>query len=173
MLPAATGGHDYTLIERMRAGKKIVVHGDGSSLWVMTHHRDFALGFTGVLGNKQAIGQAYHITSDEVLNWDQIYTTMAEAAGVKPHFVHVPTDLIARTVPEWGPGLLGDKAWSLVFDKSKIKKLVPEFKAVIPFSAGMKEWVDWMDADPRHRGISPEANDAQERILQAYERSGI
>ena len=119
----------------MRAGKPVVVHGDGSSLWTLTHHRDFAVGFVGLLGNPHAIGQSFHITSDECLSWNQIYTIVAQAAGVEPQLVHVPSELIARYDPEWGASLLGDKAHSVIFDNRKIRQLVPQFLPAIPFLA--------------------------------------
>jgi nucleoside-diphosphate-sugar epimerase len=168
MLPCAMGGHDYTVIDRIRKGQPLVVHGDGTSLWVMTHARDFALAFVGMLGKPESLGQAYHITSDEVLNWDQIYTQIAEAAGAKPKFVHIPTDFIVKHDPSSEGSLLGDKSWSLVFDNSKIKRLVPDYKAVIPFIQGMKESVAWMDADPSRRTINQEANQKLDSLIAAF-----
>ena len=120
----------------MRAGKPVVVHGDGTSLWTLTHHRDFAVGFVGLLGNPHAIGQSFHITSDKSLSWNQIYTIVAQAAGVEPQLVHVPSELIARYDPEWGASLLGDKAHSMIFDNRKIRQLVPQFQPTIPFWQG-------------------------------------
>ena len=128
-----TGG--YTSVARMRQGKPVVVHGDGTSTWVLTHHRDFAVGFVGLLGNTAAVGEAFHITSDELLTWNQIYALVGRAAGVEPKLVHVPSDVIARYDPEWGAGLLGDKAHSVIFDNSKIKRFVPDFRAVHPLFA--------------------------------------
>ena len=141
-----TGG--YTSVARMRQGKPVVVQGDGTSTWVLTHHRDFAVGLVGLLGNAAAIGEAFHITSDEVLTWNQIYTLVGHAAGVEPRLVHVPSDVIARHDPEWGAALLGDKAHSVVFDNRKIKRLVPNFAPAIPFSRGADEIMAWYDADP-------------------------
>ncbi|HSR35368.1 MAG TPA: SDR family oxidoreductase [Anaerolineae bacterium] len=161
-------GH-YTDIDRMRKGKKVVVHGDGTSLWVLTHHEDLAKGFVGLLGNPHAIGHAFHITSDEVLTWNQIYTILAHAAGVEPQIVHVPSDLIAVFDPEVGAGLLGDKAHSVIFDNSKIKRLVPDFAATIPFSQGAEEIVAWFDADPARQVVDEQANDLIDRIIAAYE----
>ena len=161
-------GH-YTDIDRMRKGKKVVVHGDGTSLWVLTHHDDFAKGFVGLLGNHHAIGHAFHITSDEVLTWNQIYTILAHAAGVEPQIVHVPSDLIAVFDPEVGAGLLGDKAHSVIFDNTKIKRLVPDFAATIPFSQGAREIVAWYDADPARQVVDEQANHLFDRIIAAYE----
>jgi nucleoside-diphosphate-sugar epimerase len=161
----------YTVIDRMRKGKKVIVHGDGTSLWTLTHHRDFAVGFVGLLGNPHAIGDVYHITSDESLPWNQIYEIMARAACVEPRLVHVPSELIAAFDPEWGAGLLGDKAHSVIFDNSKIKHLVPEFKAVIPFSRGAEEIMAWYDADPARQVVDPEVDRMHDRIIEAYEKA--
>ncbi len=160
----------YTVIDRMRKGRKVIVHGDGTSLWTLTHHTDFAKGFVGLLGNNHAIGEAFHITSDEVLTWDQIYWLMARAAGVEsPQLVHVPSDLIAAYDQEWGDGLLGDKAHSMIFDNTKIKRLVPDFVAAIPFAQGAREIVAWFDSDPAHRVVDEKLNWTIDRILAAYE----
>jgi nucleoside-diphosphate-sugar epimerase len=161
-------GH-YTDLDRMRKGKRVIVHGDGTSLWVLTHHEDFAKGFVGLLGNPHAIGHAFHITSDEVLTWNQIYTLLAQAAGVEPQIVHVPSDLIAAFDPEVGAGLLGDKAHSVIFDNTKIKRLVPDFAATIPFSQGAREIVAWFDADPARQVVDTQVNHLIDRIIAAYE----
>jgi nucleoside-diphosphate-sugar epimerase len=160
-------GH-YTDIDRMRKGKKVVVHGDGTSLWVLTHHEDFAKGFVGLLGNDHAIGQAVQITSDEVLNWNQIYTIVGHAAGVEPQIVHVPSDVIATFDAEVGAGLLGDKAHSVIFDNSKLKRLVPDFVAAIPFSQGAREIVEWFDADPARQVVDAQVDDLIERIISSF-----
>jgi nucleoside-diphosphate-sugar epimerase len=159
----------YTVIDRMRRGKKVIVHGDGTSLWVLTHHRDFAKGFVGLLGNHHAIGQAFHITSDEVLPWDQIFTILAHAAGVEPRLIHIPSDYIAAYDPNWGASLLGDKAHSVIFDNTKIKRLVPGFVATIPFSRGAEETVAWFDADPTRQAVDDGTNQLMDRIIAAYE----
>jgi nucleoside-diphosphate-sugar epimerase len=161
----------YTDIARMRAGKPVVVHGDGTSIWTMTHHRDFAVGFVGLLGNPQAIGQTFHITSDEWLSWNQIYTIAAQAAGVEPKLVHVPSELIARYDPKWGASLLGDKAHSMVFDNSKIRKFVPEFHPVIPFQQGAEEIMAWYDEDPRRQVVDQHNDTIQERLIEAMKRT--
>ena len=124
----------YTQIGRMRAGKPVVVHGDGTSTWVLTHHTDFALGLVGLLGNPRTLGEAFHITSDELLTWNQMYGILGKAAGVDPKIVHAPSELIAQYHAEWGAGLLGDKAHSVIFDNGKIKRFVPDFVCTIPFA---------------------------------------
>ena len=160
----------YTMIDRMRRGRPVIVHGDGTSLWTMTHHKDFAKGFVGLLGHNRAIGDSFHITSDEVLTWDQIYRLLGRAAGaVAPKLVHVPSELIAAYDKDWGDGLLGDKAHSMIFDNTKIKRLVPDFVAAIPFAQGVKEIVAWYDSDPANRAVDEQLNRTIDRILAAYE----
>ena len=161
-------GH-YTALDRMRKGNKVIVHGDGSSLWVLTHHEDFARGFVGLLGHQGAIGHAFHITSDDLLTWNQIYTLLGRAAGVEPQIVYVPSDLIAAFDPEEGAGFLGDKAHSVIFDNSKIKRLVPDFAATIPFSVGAKEIVAWFDADPARQVVDEQTNHLMDTIIVAVE----
>ena len=168
-LPAAIGGHDYTIIDRMKKGKKIIVHGDGQSLWVMTHNSDFARGLLGLLGNPTAIGERYHITSDEVLTWDEIYRTMGQAAGVDPNLIHIPSDFIALFDPRIGAGLLGDKAYSVVFDNSKIKKAVPGFHATVSFADGMKRCLARFESEERRRNISEANNTIMDRIIARYQ----
>jgi len=155
----------YTAIARLRAGKPAVVHGDGTSLWVLTHHRDFAVGFVGLLGSPRAVGEAFHITSDELLTWNQIYTLLARAAGVEPNLVHVPSEIIARFDPELGAGLLGDKAHSVIFDNSKIRDFVPDFAPAIPFAAGAAEIMAWYDADPARQIINPELDRLMDALV--------
>jgi nucleoside-diphosphate-sugar epimerase len=155
----------YTAIARLRGGKPAVVHGDGTSLWVLTHHRDFAVGFVGLLGNPRAVGEAFHITSDELLTWNQIYTLLARAAGADPNMVHVPSELIARFDPELGAGLLGDKAHSVIFDNSKIRSFVPDFAPAIPFAAGAAEIMAWYDADPARQAVNPELDRLMDTLV--------
>ena len=167
--PIALGGWDsYTLIDRLKTGRRIIVHGDGSSLWVVTHSDDFARGFVGLFGNEQAIGQAFHITSDEVLTWNQIYETMAEAVGVKANMVHIASDFIVQVAPAQTGNLLGDKAWSVIFDNAKIKAFVPGFQAAIPFREGIRRTLAWFDADDSRRWIDPGVNAEMDHILAAY-----
>ncbi|HMN59082.1 MAG TPA: SDR family oxidoreductase [Anaerolinea sp.] len=159
----------YTVLDRMLKGKQVIVPGDGTSLWTLTHHADFAKGLVGLLGNSKAIGESIHITSDEWLSWNQIFEIIARAAGCEPKMVHVPSDLINAYDPNWGAGLLGDKAHSMVFDNAKIKALVPDFNAVIPFSRGAEEIVAWYREDPKRQKIDENFNNLCERILAAYQ----
>lgn len=167
--PVAIGGWGcYTLADRMKRGEPIIVHGDGSSLWVVTHAEDFGRGLLGLLGNSQAIGHAFHITTDEVLTWNQLYATMAEALGVVPKIVHIPSDFIASVVPSYTGPLLGDKTWSVVFDNSKIKRFVPGFQAVIPFHEGIRRTVAGFDADPARKRVNDRVNEEIDAILKAW-----
>lgn len=159
----------WTVIDRMKRGKKVIIHGDGTSLWVLTHHRDFAGGFTGLLGNSHAIGEAFHITSDEILSWNQIYQIFAEKLDVLPEYMHVPSEVIARFDPDWGGNLLGDKSVSMIFDNSKIKKIVPGFQATIPFSRGAEEIINWFDINAHRQIVDHEKDQIMDKIIKAME----
>jgi len=165
---AIGGGGSYTLADRLKKGRPIIVHGDGTSLWVVTHAEDFARGFIGLLGNQEAIGHAFHITSDEVQTWEQIYRTIAEALGVEANIVHIPSDFIALVAPGLAGTLLGDKMWSMVFDNTKIKKFVPEFAAVIPFREGIRRTLEWFDQDERRQHVEEAINEEMDHILSSY-----
>lgn len=160
----------YTVVHRMRQGKRVIVHGDGSSLWTLTHHRDFAVGFVGLLGNPHAIGEVFHITSDELLTWNQIFDTVAQAAQTQADIVHLPSELIATYEPEWGAGLLGDKAHSMIFDNTKIKRVVPEYQATIPFFRGAEEIMAWYDADPARQVIDHALNARMDAMIADMDR---
>lgn len=168
-LPIAIGGWGcYTLVDRLKAGRPIIVHGDGTSLWVVTHAEDFARGFLGLLGNDLAVGHAVHITSDEVLSWEQIYRTIASAVGVEPDIVHISSEFIVGIEPDMRGTLLGDKAWSAVFDNTKIKGFVPGFQAVIPFREGVARTLAGFEEDEHKKRIDPAVNARMDRILAAY-----
>ena len=160
----------YTAIARMRQGKPLIVPGDGTSLWTITHNSDFAKAFVGLLGRPQAIGQAFNIMSDEVLTWDEIYRQVAAAAGAEARIVHIASDFIAECLPEMRGTLLGDKAVSAVFDTTKIKRFVPDFRATTPFAEGIRRTLAWFDADPSRQLVDAEMDDRWERLLAAYER---
>jgi len=160
----------YTMIDRMRKGKPVIVHGDGTSLWTLTHHRDFAVGLVGLLGNRQALGHAFHITSDELLTWNQIHEIMGRAAKAEPKIIHIPSSVIARFDAEWGVNLLGDKAHCMVFDNSKIRRFVPDFNPSIPFHLGAREIMAWYDEDPSRRTVNPELDRIMDNMVKLYER---
>jgi nucleoside-diphosphate-sugar epimerase len=158
----------WTAIDRMRRGKPTLVHGDGTSLWTLTHNTDFAKAFVGLLNHPAAIGDVFQITSDEALTWDAIAALLGEAAGVTPEIVHVASDTIAREIPEWGPGLLGDKAHSVVFDNSKVKRLVPEYVATTPFWRGAQEIIDWYDENPSRQVVDAELDAKLDAVIARY-----
>jgi nucleoside-diphosphate-sugar epimerase len=160
---AMVGG--WTDIHRMRAGLPVMVHGDGTSLWTLTHSHDFAKAFVGLLGRPQAVGESYTITSDEFLPWNQIYQLFARAAGVRePELVHVASETIAAHSDELGANLLGDRSHSVVFDNTKIKSLVPDYCATVPFADGAREIVDWYDANPDLQVVDQKFMDLSERL---------
>jgi nucleoside-diphosphate-sugar epimerase len=159
----------YTILDRMMKGKKVIVHGDGTSLWTLTHHKDFAKGFNGLLGNPHAIGEAVHITSDETLTWNQIFDIFADVMDVKVNPVYMPSTLIDRFDPDWGAGLLGDKTHCMIFDNTKIKRLVPDFKAVIPFRKGAEEIVEWYKNNPSFQVIDEKLNNLLDIMISKYE----
>jgi len=174
VIPTGAGAWDYSVVRRLKAGGPAVIHDDGLSRWTVTHARDFAKGFVGLLGREETIGEAFHITSDEALTWNQIYATIAEVFDCEPNFIHIPSDFIAEIDPEFsGPSLLGDKAHPGVFDNSKIKRFVPEFEATISFREGLGLVRDWYEADPARKEstewvLNVEA--ALDRVLAAWKR---
>ncbi len=160
----------YTIIDRMLKGKQVVVPGDGTSLWGITHNSDFAKGLVGLLGHPQAIGHAFHITSDEVMTWDQFYRIVGAAIGVEPRIVHIPSDFLIACMPELQGTLIGDKSVSVVFDNTKIKRFVPGYCATTSFAQGIRQTLAWFDADPSRKQIDPALNAALDKVIDAYEK---
>ena len=158
----------WTVLGRMLAGKPVIVHGDGTSLWTLTHHDDFARAFVPLLGHSRTLGEAFHITSDDVLTWNQIAQTLAAALGVTARLVHVPSDAIAAAEPDWGAGLLGDKAHSMVFDNAKLRRVVPGWHAVIPFEQGARQIVDWYLADPARQMTDAGLDAVMDKLAAAW-----
>ena len=171
-IPLAVNSWDlpFTAIARMRLGKPLIVPGDGTSLWTLTHNSDFAQGFVGLLGRRETIGEAFNIMSDEVLAWDEIYRQTAAAAGAELRIVHIASDFITACMPELTGSLLGDKSVSAVFDTTKIKRLVPDFRAATPFAEGIRRTLAWFDADPARQQIDAEMDAGWDRLIAAYER---
>jgi nucleoside-diphosphate-sugar epimerase len=174
----------YQVIKRMQQGKPVIIQGDGSSLWALTFNSDFAIGFTGLMGNRHAIGEAFQITGDEILSWDQIYSTIADALGVELKAYHVSSDFLSEVGARYGydfrGGLLGDKAVSVVFDNSKLKRLVPNMTTNIPFHKGVRIALDYVLSHPEQYREDPEFDtfcddciaaleDAKERLIAAKE----
>ncbi|WP_438482535.1 NAD-dependent epimerase/dehydratase family protein [Oleiharenicola lentus] len=161
----------WTMIDRLQRGAPLIIPGDGTSLWTITHNTDFAAGLIGLFGNTGAIGEAVHITSDEALSWNQYFAITADAAGItSPKFVHIASDFIIACVPAVEGTLLGDKAISAVFDNSKLKRLVPGFTAKTPFATGIRRTLAWFQADPARRQIDGELNQRWDKLLAAYTR---
>jgi nucleoside-diphosphate-sugar epimerase len=163
--------HSWTVVERMRRGKKVIVPGDGTSLWVLTWNADFAKGLVGLLGNESAIGEAFQITSDEALSWDQIHLEAYHALGLEPNIVHIPSDLIAMYHPPSLGSLVGDKSNSVVFDNSKIKQFVPEYFCEVRWSEGLQRSLAWFEAHPEFQTIEQEMDALWDHIVVAYERA--
>jgi nucleoside-diphosphate-sugar epimerase len=170
IVPVAVGKSDYTIIDRIRRGKPVIVHGEGTSLWTLTHAEDFGRAFIGLLGNPRTIGHAFHITSDEWLTWDQILRLVGRAAGVDPHIVHVPSAFIGKLDPDTGAGLIGDKSWNALFDNAKVKSFVPGWACRIPFAEGIRRAVAWFDADPARQAVDQAADARIDEILRAWQR---
>ena len=167
---ALTGG--WSDIARMRAGKPVVVHGDGTSLWTLTHSSDFAKALVGLLGLPQAVGDSFTITSDEYLPWNEIYEIFAQAAGAPaPQLVHIASDTIAAAAPDVGPSLLGDKSHSVVFDNSKVKALVPEFVCTVPFAVGARQVLSWFDSNPDQQRVDERLNATFDQLIAAARAS--
>jgi nucleoside-diphosphate-sugar epimerase len=160
----------YTAVDRMLRGQKMVVPGDGTSLWVVTHNTDFAKGLVGLLGQQQAVGEAFHITSDEVLTWDRLFQIVGAAVGVEPQLVHIPSDFIAACIPDKRGTLLGDKSVSVVFDNSKIKRFVPEYSATTNFADGVRQTLAWFNADPARKQIDGQLSATMDKLVAAYEK---
>lgn len=162
----------WTAIDRLRRGAPLIIPGDGTSLWTITHNSDFAQGLIGLFGQPAALGQAFHITSDEALTWNQIFSLTAEAAGVgAPKFVHMASDFIVACVPAVEGTLLGDKAVSAVFDNTKLKRLVPGFSAKTPFATGIRRTLAWFEADPARQQVDAELNRRWDKLVACYDRA--
>jgi nucleoside-diphosphate-sugar epimerase len=158
----------WTALARMRQGRPVVVHGDGTSLWTLTHHADFARGFVPLLGQPRTLGEAFHITSDDVLTWNQVTAALAAAAGTSADIVHVPSDAIAAADPDWGASLIGDKAHSLVFDNTKVRGVVPDFRPVIPFEQGAREIVAWYDEEPARQRVDARMDALMDKLIATH-----
>jgi len=159
---------DYNLLHRLKSGKKIILHEDGKSLWTLTHAKDFAKGIVGLLDNSQTIGEAYNITSDEILTWNQIAAIIAQKAGYELKIIYLSADFIFRYDSDWGPNLKWDKCFPGIFDNSKIKNIVPEFKPTIPFSTGAEEIVEWY-SDKKNQIVNNAFDLLQDKMISDYE----
>lgn len=166
--PPMPGG--WTMIERLRRGLPIPVHGDGTSLWTLTHARDFAQGLVGLLGNPRAIGDVFHITGDDVYTWDTIYRVFAQALGVEPHLIHLSSEMVAMAAPQWfwTGEMLGDIGHSAIFDNSKIRSVVPDFRPEVSLHVGAREVVQFAEAHPELAVGDEESRAVVERLCEGY-----
>lgn len=163
------GRGSWQVIDRIRRGKPVLVPGDGTSLWVMTHNSDFAKGFVGLMGHPAAIGESFQITSDEVLSWDQIYDSIGRAFGARTVKYHVTSDFLAACRPDMGPGLFGDKACSVSFDNRKIKRVVPDFAVTVRFEEGIRRTADYILHHPELQVPDEEFDRFCDRVIAAQE----
>jgi nucleoside-diphosphate-sugar epimerase len=171
-IPNPISSGSYTFAARLEQGKPVFIHDDGEGLWTLTAAADFAVGLAGLLGETEAIGEAFHITSDEVLTWNEIYAEIAAALGVQsPQIVKVPTDFICEVAPQMTGTLKGDKAHPGVFDNAKIKRFVPEFRCGKPFRVGVRESVDWLREHPDQQNRKPELDELIEKVIGAWTSS--
>jgi nucleoside-diphosphate-sugar epimerase len=162
----------WTAVQRMRDGKEVVVQGDGTSLWTLTHSKDFAEGFVPLLGSTRTLGEAFHITSDDVLTWNQIIMILAKAAGAEPRIVHVPSDVIAAADPDWGAALLGDSAHSMIFDNSKLRSVVPDYVATITLEQAAPEIIAWHDEDQSRQRVNADLDSLMDKLSAEFRRPG-
>lgn len=159
----------YLTFHRMKNGKKTIIHGDGNTLWTLTHTKDFAKGFIELLGNPNTIGEAYHITSDKTITWNQIAEVLANKSGYELNPIHIPIDFIAQHDKDWGAELYGDKAYDTYFDNSKIKSIVPDFSAKINFETGAEEIAEWYK-QPSNQIVNESLDNMMDLIISNYEK---
>ena len=162
----------WQVLKRMIDGKPVIIHGDGTSLWTVTHNSDFAKAYAGLIGNIHAIGEAYHITSDESVTWNQIYAIIADELGVELKAVHVPSEFLASVSNyDFEGGLIGDKANTVVFDNSKIKRAVPDFTATVRADQGIRQTVRNVLQHPELQTADPEFDEWCDRVIEALENA--
>ncbi len=161
--------HPWTLIDRMQKGKKIIVPGDGTSLWSLTHNTDFAKGLVGLLGNIQTLGHGFHITSDEVKTWDQYLKVIGQAVGIEPKIIHMTSETISKFIPELEGPLFGDLSNSYVVDNTKIKTFVPEYQATTNFENGIRQSIAYFEANPELQRIDVAFNKKMDKAIEVYE----
>ncbi len=165
----------YQVIKRMQQEKPVLIQGDGSSLWALTFNKDFAVGYTGLMANRHAIGEAFQITGDEILTWDQIYATIADALGVKLKAYHVSSEFLAKAGESYGydytGSLIGDKSVSVVFDNSKLRRLVPDMKTTVRFNEGVRIALDHVLSNPQEYEEDPEFDSFCDRVIGALDKA--
>lgn len=170
-IPLALHGSkgSFSVLERMRTGRKVIIPGDGFTLWTLTHSQDFAVGFCGLMGNIHAIGEIYQITSDDRLTWNQIYQCFADALGVTLNAVHIASETLAALHPDFLGNLIGDKCNNAIFDNSKLKAAVPAFNATTRFDQGAREIVNWLYSHPEGQTPDPAFDAWTDEVIKRYE----
>ena len=165
----------FQVIKRMQEGKPVIIQGDGTSLWTVTFNKDFAIGYTGLMGNRHAIGEAFQITGDETLTWNQIYQTIADALGVKLKAYHISSEYLSDVGDKYGfdfeGSLTGDKSVSVVFDNSKLKRVVPDMKTTVRFDQGVRIALDYVLSHPECQVVDPEFDQWCDKVIKALEDS--
>ena len=174
-IPLAIHGKNgvWQVIDRIMKGKPVIIHGDGSSLWTITHNSDFAKAFLGIMGNHAAIGEAIHITSDEAITWDKIYDCIGAALNIEVKKIHVSTDFLVKCQAEFEGGLIGDKSNTVVFDNSKIKRLVPDYVATVRFDQGVRLSIEYILSHPELQIADEEFNLFCDKIIKAQQEAVI
>ncbi|MFW5852198.1 MAG: NAD-dependent epimerase/dehydratase family protein [Bacteroidota bacterium] len=165
LLPMEGG---YTVLHRILNDQPVVIHGDGTSIWTLTHHTDFAKGLVGLFGKEEALGEAYHITSDEWLTWNRIYEIIGHVFNKTPSIIHIPSHIIAQHHKDMGDSLLGDKTHSMIFDNSKIKSIVSDFVCTTPFEKGAQELAQWYSKHPDFGQFDTEINTVFDTLIEKY-----
>lgn len=169
-VPNPVSSSSFTFATRIAEGRPVIVPDDGESRWTLTATTDFAVGLAGLVGREEAVGEAFHITGDEALTWNRIVAETADALGVSsPKVARIPTDFVSEIAPEMRGPWKGDKANPAVFDNTKIKGFVPEFRARKPFRVGVRESIEWLRAHPEHQNLSPRIEALCDRVVQAWE----
>ena len=172
-IPNQVSSAGYTFAARLERGAPVFVANDGENPWTLTATTEFAVGLAGLVGNEKAIGEAFHITSDEALTWNQIYAEIGEALQVKPVIEKIPVDFICERFPDMSQGLKGDKVHPAIFDNSKIKRFVPDFVCGKSFATGIRESVAWLRAHPEDQALNPKVDALIDNIIAAWrERKG-
>ena len=170
-IPNPVSSASYTFAARLEQGKPVFVPDEGENPWTLTAASDFAVGLAGLLGRSDTVGEAFHITSDEVLTWNQIYSEIAASVGASSaNIVKIPTDFICQIAPQLTGNLKGDKSHPGVFDNSKIKRFVPEFQCRKPFRIGVRESVNWLRAHPEQQNLNPQVDATFEQVVDAWRK---
>lgn len=157
---------NYGIIDRIKKGKPLVMFGDGTTPWSFTFAPDLAKGYAGLVGNKKAFGEAYHITSDEIHIWEDLYIEIGKIIGKEPNIIHIPSELLRRVSPSLFEHLYYEKTYQGIYDNSKIKRVVPGFKAEISFRSGLESIIQWFQEQGNH--IDPNKDELEDKLVSVY-----